>query len=125
MLNSVNAQRAAAGLRPVKLCASLTRAAQSYAEVMFANKRMEHTGPDGSTPFQRMQAAGYRSAGSGYLAGAENIAMGYPTVQAVMTGWMNSSGHKANILASGTTDVGFGRAGNTWWVQNFGSGGTC
>jgi uncharacterized protein YkwD len=124
MLGLVNAERAKANLQPMVLCGTLDRAAQAYAEDMARRNVMTHTGADGSTPFQRIQAAGYVSAGRGYLAGAENIAQGYPSVAAVMTGWMNSSGHRANILASATNHVGFGRQG-AFWVQNFGAGGTC
>jgi uncharacterized protein YkwD len=126
MLVSVNAERSKAGLRPVAMCASLTRAAQGYADLMAARNHFDHVGPDGSTLGSRTRAAGYTSAGGGWSV-AENIAKGQTSVTQVMTGWMNSAGHKANLLAPGTTHIGFGKAvnGSTWWVQNFGSGGTC
>jgi uncharacterized protein YkwD len=124
MLGLVHAERAKANLPPMVLCATLDRAAQAYAEDMARRNVMSHTGADGSTPFQRIQAAGYVSAGRGYLAGAENIAQGYPSVTAVMTGWMNSAGHRTNIMAAATNHVGFGRQG-AFWVQNFGAGGRC
>jgi uncharacterized protein YkwD len=125
MLALVNAERAKAGLNPMALCGTINRAAQSYAEAMAARGVLSHTGADGSTPATRMRAAGYVAApGQRYMYGAENIAQGYRDVPAVMTGWMNSSGHRANILAPATTHLGVGRSGN-WWVQNFGTGGTC
>jgi uncharacterized protein YkwD len=125
MLASVNAERAKAGVRPLAACAALNRAAQNYADTMAASGVLSHTGPDGSTLAGRVRAAGYNMApGGGYVSYAENIAQGYPTVAAVMSGWMGSSGHRTNLLASGTTHIGVGRHG-AWWVQDFGSGGTC
>ena len=63
---------------------------------------------------------------AGYAGGmiGENIALGYPTPAAVMGGWMNSSGHRANILNSGYRDLGVScllRNGTPWWTQNFGA----
>jgi hypothetical protein len=78
-----------------------------------------HTGRDGSTPFSRMAAAGYRGTMMG-----ENIARGFTSPAAVMNAWMNSPGHRANILNDGFTDLGVGIAGTgsgMCWVQNFGA----
>jgi uncharacterized protein YkwD len=125
MIAAVNAERARAGLAPMVSCGSLNAAAQRYAEELSARGVLSHTGADGSTPASRERAAGYvAAAGQRYLHGAENIAMGYPSVAAVMAGWMGSQGHRDNILAPATNDLGMGRQGN-WWVQNFGAGGTC
>jgi uncharacterized protein YkwD len=125
MLAAVNTERAKAGLNPMVSCATLNRAAQGYAEQLSARGVLSHYGPDGSDPAARERAAGYLAApGQRYMYGAENIAQGYPTVAAVMAGWMGSQGHRDNILASATTHLGMGRQG-TWWVQNFGTGGTC
>ena len=59
----------------------------------------------------------------------ENVAYGYGSVAAVMSAWMNSSGHRANILSSSFAHVGVGRAdasnGTPYWTQDFGRGGTC
>ncbi len=86
---------------------------------------MSHVGSDGSTFDQRITQAGYL----GWTAIAENVAMGYGTVQAVMDGWMGSSGHRANILNAAYTDVGFGQAldsgGVNYWTQDFGRSGAC
>src|SRR5207302_652516 len=82
-----------------------------------------HDGPDGSTPQSRQQAAGYTNA----VVWGENIAAGQPDPQAVMTAWMNSPGHRANILFRGFTEIGIGvysapgtRYG-VYWTQEFGA----
>jgi uncharacterized protein YkwD len=124
MVDMVNAERAKANLRPVTACASLTRAAQSYAELMSARNWFDHTGPDGSTLSSRTRGAGYNTSGGGWLV-AENIAHGHPSVSAVMQGWMNSAGHRANILNPGLQHLGVGKAAGNYWVQDFGSGGAC
>ena len=102
---------------------ALTRAAQNYAQYMGAANFFDHYGPDGSTPWSRAEAEGY----TGWTYMGENIAAGYATPAAVMAGWMNSPGHRANILEPGFRDIGVGYAyvpGSTYgyyWVQDFGS----
>jgi uncharacterized protein YkwD len=118
MLDAVNDARAQAGLPPVAACANLDQAAQDYADTMAAAQWFDHTGPDGSTLTSRTNGAGYNGQALG-----ENIAAGYPDVPAVMRGWMASEGHRANILG-GYAHLGVGRT-NNYWVQDFGSGGTC
>ena len=85
---------------------------------MAAQNYFSHTSLDGRSPWQRMEAQGY-TAGSG-----ENIAAGYSTPASVMTAWMNSSGHRANILncSSKAIGVGIGKGGSygTYWTQDFG-----
>ena len=74
-----------------------------------------HTSPTYGTPFQMMKSFGisYRTAG-------ENIAYGYATPQAVMNGWMNSSGHRANILNASYTRIGVGYVpSGHYWTQLF------
>src|SRR3989442_303900 len=83
-LNLVNQQRPQAGLGALQLQSQLAQAAQGYADQLASGIPFGHTGPDGSTPFSRMQAAGYRGSTMG-----ENIARGFATPQAVMTAWMN------------------------------------
>ncbi|MGR7002617.1 CAP domain-containing protein [Yinghuangia aomiensis] len=76
-----------------------------------------HDTPEGKTPWDRAKAAGI-----GYL-GAENIARGQKTPAAVMEAWMNSPGHRANILDCSLTKLGVGvRMGGEgpWWTQDFG-----
>jgi uncharacterized protein YkwD len=125
MLSSLNTIRADNGLEPLKLCNTLNKSAQSYAEEMAAQNFLAHEGKDGSTPSQRGQSAGY-----GVYVG-ENIAAGQRSIEEVMTGWTNSPGHFKNMINSEYMHVGFGMASNqettykTWWVQNFGFEGEC
>jgi hypothetical protein len=118
--------RADAGNPPLRLCATLTIAAQRYSEVLLDWGELNHTGPDGSEPWDRAIAAGYTDPD----ATGENIASGYVNVDEVMEGWMNSPGHRDNIVEPMFTDIGFGCAdsptSNTapYWVQKFGDGGT-
>jgi uncharacterized protein YkwD len=86
---------------------------------MVTKNFFDHTGSDGSNFVQRESAAGYTTGAS-----AENIAWGYRTPQEVVTGWMNSAGHRANILNCSSIAVGVGVAyasdGAIYWTQNFG-----
>ncbi len=117
-----NAYRLANGAEPLLLNSELNAAAQAFAESMATLQFFDHTAPDGSTPGDRMAAAGY----NGWTWG-ENIAYGYNTPDQVMKGWINSSGHRANILSKNYKDIGIGytvsnKAGNTaYWVQDFGA----
>lgn len=125
MLSSLNMIRADNGLEPLKLCNTLNKSAQGYAEVMATQNFFAHEGKDGSTPSQRAQSAGY-----GPYVG-ENIAAGFVSIKEVMTGWKNSPGHFNNMINNEYMHVGFGMARNqettskTWWVQNFGFNGEC
>lgn len=124
MLTAINAERTSRGRAPVSLCANLMNAAQDYAVVLRNWGRLSHTGPDGSTLRSRSEAAGYLR----WTRLAENIASGQANVAAVMSAWMGSDGHRANILHPDLTHVGLGKAGTSYpiyWVQKFGSGGTC
>ena len=125
MLASINAQRAGQGAAPVVHCAALDQAAEAHSADQAAHNKMTHTGSDGSNAGERMARAGY----IGGLGWAENIAAGYPTVANVMTGWMNSAGHRANIMNPSYQHVGLGKAqsstGHSYWTQNFGRGGSC
>ena len=79
------------------------------------NNYFSHTSPVYGSPFDMMKQFGIS-----YKTAAENIAMGYKTPQAVVDGWMNSSGHRANILNASfnTIGVGYVAAGN-YWTQMF------
>ncbi|WP_455358191.1 CAP domain-containing protein [Streptomyces sp. SYSU K21746] len=115
----VNKERAAAGCSPVTSNAKLTRAADNYSDVMAASGVMSHTGPDGSTMTSRVEAAGYVWSTLG-----ENIARGQADAAAVMNSWMNSPGHRANILNCAFKEIGVGvhaGDGGPWWTQNFGA----
>ncbi|TXS57485.1 CAP domain-containing protein [Streptomyces sp. t39] len=120
VLALVNKERAAAGCGPVTSNPRLTQAADDYSDVMAASGVMSHTGPDGSTMTSRVEAAGYAWSTLG-----ENIARGQADAEAVMDAWMNSPGHRANILNCSFDELGVGvhmGDGGPWWTQNFGAG---
>ncbi|MFF5029475.1 sigma-70 family RNA polymerase sigma factor [Streptomyces collinus] len=115
----VNQQRATAGCGPVTEDPQLEKAAQGHSDDMAARNFFEHTNPDGADPGQRITAAGYRWSTYG-----ENIAKGQQTPQSVMDSWMNSPGHRANILNCSFKDIGVGvhrGSGGPWWTQDFGA----
>jgi uncharacterized protein YkwD len=117
-----NAERAKAGCRPLTVNATLTAVAQAHSQDMATNDYFDHNSQDGRTPFDRMTAAGYR-----YSTAAENIAAGQRTPRDVMTAWMNSPGHRANILNCALTEIGVGYATRSssqygvYWTQDFGT----
>ncbi|MBW4601270.1 MAG: type I secretion C-terminal target domain-containing protein [Calothrix sp. FI2-JRJ7] len=115
VLELTNQERAKSGLPPLKANAELNYAADKYAELMSQNRYFSHTGPDGSQPWDRAKAAGFEAQTMG-----ENIAAGQKTPQQVVQGWMNSPGHRANILNPSFTQLGVGFE-NNYWVQKFGS----
>ena len=109
----VNQQRAAYGLEPLTIDANLCVKARIKSEDMKVNNYFSHTSPTYGSPFEMMQNLGitYRTAG-------ENIAMGYSTAEAVVNAWMNSEGHRANILSSNYTSMGIGYV-DGYWTQWF------
>jgi uncharacterized protein YkwD len=116
VLTLTNAERAKAGCQPLAVNAKLASVAQGHSADMAANNYFSHDGRDGKSPFDRMKAAGYS-----FSAAAENIAMGQQTPSSVMSAWMNSAGHKANILNCTYTEIGIGYAlgGSPYWTQDF------
>lgn len=113
----VNSERAKAGCAPLTVNAKLTKAAQGHSADMAAHRTMSHTGSDGSSPGDRITAAGYS-----WSAYGENIAYGYTTPESVMAGWMSSPGHKRNILDCGYKEIGVGLAQpGSYWTQDFGT----
>jgi uncharacterized protein YkwD len=115
-----NAERTAKGCKALRTDDRLTKAARAHSSDMVQQGFFSHTGSNGSNFVAREVAAGYPRSG----ASAENIAWGYRTPQDVVTGWMNSPGHRANILNCGSVAVGVGLAfkgGSTpYWTQDFG-----
>ena len=113
-----NSERKAKGLSVLTLDNQLSKLARLKAEDMAKKGYFSHTSPTYGSAFDMMNKYGvsYRTAG-------ENIAKGQKTAESVMNGWMNSSGHRANILSSAYTNIGVGYAkdsrGNTYWVQIF------
>jgi streptogrisin C len=115
----VNKQRARAGCAALKVDARLTKAARAHSQDMAANNFFSHKNRQGRSSAQRVLDAGYNWQRTG-----ENIAAGHRTPAQVMTAWMNSSGHRANILDCAFKDLGVGvasRGSTTFWTQNFGT----
>ncbi|KAF4047131.1 Cysteine-rich secretory protein family [Phytophthora infestans] len=125
MLDAVNKERVAVGLPRLCMNNKLQVAAQAHSKDMALRDFVSHTGSDGSTLSTRVQDAGYR-----WTSVAENIAAGQLTVGRVMTSWMNSAGHRANILSARNTMLGCEYAGTSnsrykyYWTQVFASGST-
>jgi uncharacterized protein YkwD len=123
LLEDTNIQREENGLPPLALNPELTKAAQMKAEDMFAKDYWAHISPNGTTPWVFIRAAGYN-----YLYAGENLARGFSTSQDVVTAWMNSPEHRANMLSPNYTDIGFAVGAGaltgtdtTLVVQEFGS----
>lgn len=119
VLELVNEERAKYGLKPLEWDNALANVARAHSNDMANRGFFAHNNPDGETPFDRINAAGinYRSAG-------ENIAAGQKSPQEVVNAWMNSEGHRANILNSSYTKLGVGfvttnNGYKTYWTQNF------
>ena len=115
VIRLVNEIRVSNGLKPLTANWELSRIARYKSEDMSDNRYFSHTSPTYGTPFQMIKAFGlsYRSAG-------ENIAYGYGSPAAVVNGWMNSSGHRANILNASYTQIGVGYcASGNYWTQMF------
>ncbi|WP_024756644.1 CAP domain-containing protein [Streptomyces exfoliatus] len=114
----VNEERAKAGCGPLTANATLTSAAQGHSDDMAARDFFDHTNPDGAGPGERVTAAGYPWSTYG-----ENIAMGQSTPEEVMDSWMNSPGHRANILNCDFKEIGIGihSSGGPYWTQVFGA----
>jgi uncharacterized protein YkwD len=117
----VNAERQAQGLHPLTSDERLANAARGHSEDMGLQDYFSHDSLDGRHFFDRIVEAGYA-----YNHCGENIAAGYPTPKAVVQGWMDSPGHRANILDPAFCDIGVGYAyvgGSTYghyWTQDFG-----
>jgi len=110
----------------LQLSSQLTAAALGHSEDMAHNDYFSHTSLDGRAFWQRIEAQGYS-----FWSAGENIAAGYQTPAAVMAGWMDSSGHRANILDCDFKDIGVGYyylandSGDLnyrhYWTQDFGT----
>jgi uncharacterized protein YkwD len=111
----INAFRADNGRAPLAVSADLTVAADLHARDMVENGYFSHTGLNGSTVARRVRASGCNWTGV-----AENIAQGQTSADQAMTTWINSAGHRANLLGP-YTRYGAARAGSTW-VLVFASG---
>ena len=115
VIRLVNVERAKYGLTALTEDTALTRTARMKSQDMHDSRYFDHNSPTYGTPFQLMKSQGieYRTAG-------ENIAMGYATPETVVNAWMNSSGHRANILNSSYTKIGVGFVeSGYYWTQHF------
>jgi uncharacterized YkwD family protein/spore coat assembly protein SafA len=114
----VNVERSKAGLRPLTANWQVSRVARIKSQDMATKGYFSHTSPTYGSPFNMMENFGIR-----FSAAGENIAYGQRTPQEVMTGWMNSPGHRANILNPSYTQIGVGLATNSrgtkYWTQEF------
>ncbi|MFE9441354.1 CAP domain-containing protein [Streptomyces sp. NPDC006602] len=117
VLKLVNEERAKVGCSAVAANSALADLAQSFSEDMAGRGFFDHTNPDGLSPWDRAAKAGITDLGG------ENIARGQADAAAVMEAWMNSPGHKANILNCDFKTLGVGAhlgSGGPWWTQDFG-----
>lgn len=109
----VNDERADHGCDPVTIDDRLTSAAQEHSEDMNDRDYMSHESPDDEGPAERAQRHGYNAFG------AENVAKGQSSAEQVMQSWMDSDGHRDNILNCDLESIGVGEADNAW-TQKFG-----
>jgi uncharacterized YkwD family protein len=118
VVDLVNKERAAAGLPALKMNTKLAGVAEKKAEDLRDNNYFDHQSPTYGSPFDMMKQFGIT-----YTAAGENIAKGQKTPDEVMNGWMNSPGHRANILNAEYTEIGVGYVtdsnGTAYWVQHF------
>lgn len=113
ILKLVNEERAKAGAAPLVYRDDLQKAADIRTSEL--NTSFSHTRPDGRDCFSVFEDIGF----SNYSALGENIAYGYPDAKSVMNGWMNSEGHRANILNPNYTGIVVGNDSSYNWVQLF------
>jgi hypothetical protein len=120
MLDLVNEERSKAGANPLKLNDKLDRSADAHTLDQAANNKMSHSGSNGSKLGDRIKNDGYI-----FSFAAENVAVGQKDPTQVMESWMNSSGHRTNILNPNLTEMGVGAAtgqdGRIFWTQDFGT----
>ncbi|MGW5732813.1 MULTISPECIES: CAP domain-containing protein [Streptomyces] len=117
VLTLVNEERAKVGCSPVRADAKLASLAGNFSADMAERDFFDHTDPDGATPWDRAEKAGISDLGG------ENIARGQANARSVMDAWMNSPGHRANILNCDYKTLGVGAhfaPGGPWWTQDFG-----
>ncbi|MEV2216562.1 CAP domain-containing protein [Streptomyces sp. NPDC050997] len=117
VLKLVNQERAKVGCSALSANSALSELAEDFSDAMAKEGFFDHTDPSGATPWDRAAKAGITDLGG------ENIARGQTDAAAVMKAWMNSPGHKANILNCDYKTLGVGvhlGSGGPWWTQDFG-----
>ena len=114
----VNIERQKAGLQPLQASVELSNVARKKSEDMAKNNYFSHTSPTYGSPFDMMKSFGIK-----YNTAGENIAKGQLSPQSVVNAWMNSSGHRANILNPSFNKIGVGHYkssnGTNYWTQMF------
>jgi len=105
----MNDHRATVGCEPLTWISEVANVAQAHSVDMVERDFFDHTNPDGLSPFDRMAAAGLQLS-----RGAENIAWGYGTADAVLQGWLDSPGHRSNIENCALTEHGVGLYQTRW-----------
>jgi len=121
IVDLTNEERTREGLATLRADARLSRAAQIQAEQMARAGRLDHVLPEAMhpRPEDRLAAAGYP-----WQAYGENLAVGYPDARSVVAGWIDSPGHRANIVGTAFTEIGAGHAldgsGRPYYAQAFG-----
>ena len=118
VIDLVNKERQKEGISPLKYNSLLEQTAQQHSEDMVLNNFFDHTNLRGESPFDRM-----KNNGIDYFSAGENIACGQSSPEEVMESWMNSDGHRKNILNASYNQIGVGIAineyGVIYWTQNF------
>lgn len=114
----LNQERTNRGLSPLTCDPAAVKAARDFSQQMCDMGFFSHYGPGGTTVSSRLKAAGAKFYGAG-----ENIAKGYKTPQSVTSGWMNSSGHRKNMLSTYWDRVGIGyvlcNGTKAYWTEDF------
>ena len=118
VIRLINVERTKRGLSALSTNWQLSRVARYKSQDMINKNYFSHTSPTYGSPFNMMESFGLK-----FSAAAENIAYGQRTPQEVVTAWMNSPGHRANILSAAYTQTGVGAAkkadGTLYWTQMF------
>ena len=119
VISLVNDVRRAQGLPALEFNELLHEAARNHSQDMASGNFMSHTGSDGSNPGQRISRTGYD-----WRTYGENVAVGQSSAEEVMDAWMNSSGHRANILSASFCEIGVGYVNRSsgmrhYWTQVF------
>ncbi|MEU6425706.1 CAP domain-containing protein [Microbispora sp. NPDC046973] len=113
----VNAERRRHGCRPLRVDPRLVESARAHSDEMASSRLFRHSSPGGASPWDRMGAAGYSDGG------AETIARGYQTADAVVRGWMAGRSDRATLLDCRLVATGVGMStgeGGPWWTEDFG-----
>jgi uncharacterized protein YkwD len=117
VVSLTNAARVQRGCRRLRVDNRLTRSARVHSLEMAKSGQFTHNSPDGASPWDRMDQAGY------HAGAAENIGRGYTSPEEAVRGWLDSPDHRQNILNCHITTIGVGvvsGAGGPWWTQDFG-----